>query len=61
VSAGQLSSPAVSRLDFAVAAVCAVADDEIVSDAVPAVVLAVPFIDYGRVAFLGGGMMNYYS
>lgn len=60
VCAGELSSPAVRRLDLAVAAVSAVADYEIVTDAVPAIIFPVPFIDYGRVALIGGGMMNYY-
>jgi hypothetical protein len=61
VCAGELSAPAVRRLNLAVAAVCAVADYEIVTHAVPAIILPVPFVDYGRVAFIGGGMMNYYS
>jgi hypothetical protein len=58
VSAGQLAAPTEGRFDLSVSAVRSVADNKIITDTIPAL-FTMPFVDYGGVAFIGGGMMNY--
>lgn len=58
--ARKLTSPSIRRLDLPVAAIGPVADDEVIADAFPSVLLTVPFIEYSCIAFSRRRMMNYY-
>ncbi len=56
----ELSSPAVSRLNLAIGAVCAVTDDEVITNSLPVIAFAVPFIENGSASFSGCRVMDDY-